>query len=175
MIKDFNCVGFGQHEKDNQGATLRKCEFYRLHVSFVFVMRSTCNMRQSIQEWTKQIFKGCLPQNVFSPLLNTLSHMLVFSGSRRAFNQIYFQIFFLNLLREINSLIHEGIESQILALSSVQFEFRFILHKEALHFEKYFENFIFLTKWKISFLFKRETLDHLIHFNGYYLLVYYMY
>ena len=40
-------------------------------------------MRQSVQEWTKQIlwktafkkFEGCLPQNLLSPLLNTLSYI----------------------------------------------------------------------------------------------------
>ena len=34
--------------------------------------RSPHNMRQSIQEWT--FFKGFFPQNLLSPLLNTLSY-----------------------------------------------------------------------------------------------------
>ena len=32
-------------------------------------------MRQSIQVWTDKFFKGCLPQNLFSLLLNTLSQI----------------------------------------------------------------------------------------------------
>ena len=42
-------------------------------------------MRQIFQEWTKRIlwktafknFKGCPPQNLLSPLLNTLSQIIV--------------------------------------------------------------------------------------------------
>ena len=33
------------------------------------------HMRQIIQEWTSTFFKDCLPQNLLSPLLNTLSHI----------------------------------------------------------------------------------------------------
>ena len=58
---------------------------------FVMVLNmplSYLHMGQSIQEWTKRnlwntakadhitskIFKGCIPQNVFDPFLNTLPH-----------------------------------------------------------------------------------------------------
>ena len=33
------------------------------------------HVEQSIQEWTR-FFKGCLPQILLGPLLNTLSHVL---------------------------------------------------------------------------------------------------
>ena len=58
---------------------------------FVMVLNmplSYLHMGQSIQEWTKRnlwntakadhitskFFKGCIPQNVFDPFLNTLPH-----------------------------------------------------------------------------------------------------
>ena len=34
-------------------------------------------MGKSIQEWLSKFFKGCLPQNLLSLLLNTLSNMSV--------------------------------------------------------------------------------------------------
>ena len=46
-------------------------------------------MKQSIQELTKlnlwktafQFFKGCLPQTLLGPFLNTLSHMILIKTS----------------------------------------------------------------------------------------------
>ena len=54
-------------------------------------------MRQSIQVWTDKFFKGCLPQNLFSLLLNTLSqifHSVTATRTRQFGKTIQFNIQF---------------------------------------------------------------------------------
>ena len=73
-------------------------------------------------------FKGCLPQNLLSPLLNTLSHLILMSSWR-----------FTNLKE--NSLIrhHKKFYSEFLKNDILELKNRFLefyLHQELLNFSK---------------------------------------
>ena len=57
--------------------------------TYYFTYLHSSHMGQSIQEWTKpyhfKFIKGCLPQILLGPFLNTLSHIIFQSTKQKLF------------------------------------------------------------------------------------------